>query len=71
MRQSLAVVLDAVPNGLDVQRLSTELSCLPGVRSVHHLTVWSVTVDWNVMAVHLVIGMYLQICKYLIPKQGN
>lgn len=56
IKQSLRVVMDAAPADVDVQRLSTELTCLPGVVSVHHLTVWSVTVDWPVMAVHLIIG---------------
>lgn len=56
IKQSLRVIMDAAPANVDVKRLTTELACLPGVLSVHHLTVWSVTVDWTVMAVHLIIG---------------
>lgn len=55
MRQSLSVMMDAVPHDIDVRRLSSELASMPNVRSVHDLTVWSLSVDWPVMAVHLVV----------------
>lgn len=56
LRDSFAIIMDAVPADVDLRRLSGELASLPGVRSVHDLTVWAVTVDWPVMAVHLVVG---------------
>lgn len=61
MKQSLAVILDAVPANIDVQQLTTELNSIPGVRSVHFLNIWSVTIDWNLMSVHLVIGKILHL----------
>lgn len=61
MRDSFAIIMDAAPADVDVQRLIGELSRLPGVRNVHDLNVWSVTVDWSVMAVHLVIGIKISI----------
>lgn len=56
MRDSFAIIMDAVPADVDVYQLSGELASVPGVRAVHDLCVWSVTVGWPVMAVHLVVG---------------
>lgn len=56
MRESIGILMDAVPSTINVAKLEKEMRCVDGVQSVHHLTVWSVSVDWNVMAVHLVVG---------------
>lgn len=66
MRESIAIILNAVPGDLDVQLLHNELSCIPGVRSVHDLTVWSVSVNWPVMAVHLVVGECLCLLDFCV-----
>lgn len=55
MKDSLVVLLDAVPSNVVLNKLDTELGCIQGVRSVHHLNVWSVSVDWNIMSVHLIV----------------
>lgn len=56
MKESLAVLLDATPRTINLGKLEKELRCIDGVRSLHHLTVFGISVDWNVMSVHLVIG---------------
>lgn len=56
MKESLAVLLDATPLSINLAKLEKELRCVDGVRSLHHLNVFGVSVDWNVMTVHLVIG---------------
>ena len=56
MKESLTVLLDATPLTINMKKLEKELRCIDGVRSVHHLNVFGVSVDWNVMTVHLVIG---------------
>lgn len=56
MKESLAVLLNATPATINLAKLEKELRCIDGVRSLHHLTVFGVSVDWNVMSVHVVIG---------------
>ncbi|GAB0095124.1 zinc transporter 2 [Sergentomyia squamirostris] len=54
-RDAVMVLLDAVPRNISLTRLEREIFCLDGVKSVHHLNVWSLSMDWNIMSVHLVI----------------
>ena len=52
--QSVNVLLEGVPEGIELQRLHDALAALPGVREVHDLHVWSLTSGRNSMTVHLV-----------------
>lgn len=56
MKESLVVLLNATPLTVNMGRLEKALRCVDGVRSIHHLNVFGVSVDWNVMTVHLVTG---------------
>lgn len=56
MKESLTVLLDATPLTINLDRLRRELLAVEGVRALHHLNVFGISVDWNVMSVHLVIG---------------
>lgn len=56
MTDSIMIILEAVPNTINLNILTEELSCIEGVRSVHNLNVWSLTVGWNMMSAHIIIG---------------
>lgn len=58
MKDSIGIILESVPNSISIERLTKDLRCIAGVRSVHNLNVWSLTVGHNLMSVHLVIGNY-------------
>lgn len=58
-RDSMRILVDAVPVDVSLERLSSELAYIEGVKTVHDLRVWSVSTGWNVMTVHLMIGTYL------------
>ncbi|XP_033233644.1 zinc transporter ttm-1 isoform X2 [Drosophila pseudoobscura] len=53
-RESVAVLLDAVPQNLSLRTLQRQLASIEGVRSVHHLNVWQHTAEHRVLMVHLV-----------------
>lgn len=55
MKDSIRVLLDSVPATIILSKLEMELSCIQGVRSIHHLNVWSLSLDWNIMSVHLIV----------------
>ncbi|XP_070140191.1 proton-coupled zinc antiporter SLC30A2 isoform X2 [Drosophila kikkawai] len=57
-RESVSILLDAVPPNLCLQSLQRDLSSLEGVRSVHHLNVWQHTSQHRVLMVHLVIDTH-------------
>ncbi|XP_041674421.1 zinc transporter 2 isoform X2 [Drosophila eugracilis] len=54
-RESIAILVNAVPQNLNLRTLHYELSSLKGVRSVHHLNVWQQATQQTVMMVHLAI----------------
>ena len=54
LSESLNILLEGVPKGFELARLSTELSALPGVREVHDLHVWAITSGQNSLSAHLV-----------------
>ncbi|XP_041372016.1 zinc transporter 2-like [Gigantopelta aegis] len=55
LRDSLRVMLEGVPKDLNYAVLRNALSSLRGVRSVHSLHIWSLTIDRNSVDVHLAI----------------
>ncbi|XP_073984038.1 proton-coupled zinc antiporter SLC30A2-like isoform X3 [Rhodnius prolixus] len=56
LRQSVWVLLECLPPGLDYSQLHSALSCLDGVQSVHALHVWALTPGHYVATAHLAVG---------------
>jgi len=56
LRKSVAMSMDAVPEGLDTSRISAALAAVPGVLSVHDLHVWAVSTTETALTAHLVRG---------------
>jgi cobalt-zinc-cadmium efflux system protein len=54
LRQSVAMSMDAVPEGLDAAKISAALAAVPGVMSVHDLHVWPVSTTETALTAHLV-----------------
>jgi cobalt-zinc-cadmium efflux system protein len=55
LRDSVDVLLEAAPRGIDVGRMEGELAALPGVRCVHDVHVWTVTSGFVAMSGHVTI----------------
>jgi cobalt-zinc-cadmium efflux system protein len=56
LRESMNVLLEGVPNGIDLEEVERTIVAVEGVEAIHDLHVWSVTSGKNVMSVHLVIA---------------
>jgi cobalt-zinc-cadmium efflux system protein len=54
LRESTNLALDAVPEGLDCDAITTYLAALPGVREVHDLHIWALSTTETAVTVHLV-----------------
>ncbi|XP_017061138.1 zinc transporter 2 [Drosophila ficusphila] len=54
-RESVAILINAVPRNVSMRTLHYDLASLEGVRSVHHLNLWQQTTQQRVMMAHLVI----------------
>ncbi len=55
-RRALRVLVEAAPEGLDIEELRGRLTSIPGVTDVHDLHVWTLTSEMDVATVHLVTG---------------
>ena len=55
LRDSVRLALDAVPPGVDLQRIREYLAGQPGVTDVHDLHVWALSTTGNALTAHLVI----------------
>lgn len=53
--ESVNILLEGAPAGLDFRTLRCELEELPGVRRVHDLHAWSITSGRNALSAHLVV----------------
>lgn len=53
-RDSLDLMMDAAPRGIDVAAVRGRLSALPGVTAVHDLHVWAMTASEAALTAHLV-----------------
>jgi cobalt-zinc-cadmium efflux system protein len=53
VRESVNILLEGAPAGLDVAALVADLQTVPGVRGVHDLHVWSLTPQMRALSAHL------------------
>jgi len=56
LKSSINILLDGVPEDIDIEKVEATLRGVPGVASFHDLHVWSVTSGKTTLTVHLVIG---------------
>lgn len=54
LRESMNVLLQGVPDGLDIDQVEQAMRGVPGVSDVHDLHIWALTSGKNVLSAHLV-----------------
>lgn len=55
LQDSLQLVMDGVPKGIELQAVRTYLGGLPGVREVHDLHIWAMSTTEVALTAHLVM----------------
>jgi cobalt-zinc-cadmium efflux system protein len=56
LRDSVDVLLEATPKGVDLAEVERHILEAPGVRGVHDLHAWTITSGMNVVSAHVVLG---------------
>lgn len=56
LRESLNILLEGTPSGMELQRIEAVIRAIPGVNSVHDLHVWSIGSDTHSLSCHVAIG---------------
>jgi cobalt-zinc-cadmium efflux system protein len=65
-RQSLHLLFDGVPEGVDADRVHQRLSALPGVVQVHDLHIWALSTTDNALTAHLVLDEHTPTADHLL-----
>jgi cobalt-zinc-cadmium efflux system protein len=55
LSESLNILLEGVPMGVDMKKLQADLAAIPGVVEVHDLHVWAITSGQNSLTAHLLL----------------
>ncbi|HEY5629409.1 MAG TPA: cation diffusion facilitator family transporter [Candidatus Limnocylindrales bacterium] len=56
LRESVDVLLEATPRGVDLSEVERHILEAPGVLEVHDLHAWTITSGMNVVSAHVVLG---------------
>ncbi len=56
LRESVAVLLEASPEGIDADEVGRSMAAVPGVREVHDLHVWTITSGFPALSAHVLVG---------------
>jgi cobalt-zinc-cadmium efflux system protein len=56
LRESLDVLMEATPRGVDLDHVRQHILDAPGVSDVHDLHAWTITSGMNVVSAHVVLG---------------
>lgn len=56
LKESLNILLEGIPKGIELDAIEQALLAVPGVGAVHDLHVWSLTSGKNSLTVHLVLA---------------
>ena len=65
LRDSVSILMESAPQGLDVERLAGRIGELPGVAGVHDLHVWIITTGFPAISAHVTCqaGADSQACR--------
>ena len=56
LRESVRVLLEAAPAGIDPEEVGAAIAARPGVREVHDLHVWEITSGFPALSAHVIVG---------------
>jgi cobalt-zinc-cadmium efflux system protein len=56
LRESVSVLMESAPRGIDVDEVYTAMAEMPGVAGVHDLHVWTITSGMDALSAHVVVS---------------
>jgi len=68
LKSSINILLEGVPEDVDMEKLKAMLLSIPGVKSLHDLHVWSVTSGKSTLTVHLVVDAGADAEQAILPE---
>ncbi|MDR0976459.1 MAG: cation diffusion facilitator family transporter [Prevotellaceae bacterium] len=70
LRDSIRLILDGVPSGIDGDRMLADIRALPDVLDIHHVHIWAISTTENALTAHVVLrrGASMQAAKQRIRE---
>jgi cobalt-zinc-cadmium efflux system protein len=56
LRDSIRILLEASPRGIDPDEVGRSMASVPGVKEVHDLHVWTITSGFPALSAHVLVG---------------
>lgn len=56
LRESVRLSLDAVPEDINIDEISSDLAAVPGIKGIHHLHIWALATSENALTVHVTVA---------------
>ena len=56
LKDSLRLSLDAVPEGIEIQKIRNAIDGIQGVKDFHHIHIWAISTTENALTAHLVVA---------------
>ncbi|MBA2476638.1 MAG: cation transporter [Actinobacteria bacterium] len=56
LRDSLSILLEATPRGIDAEQVGNSMAAVEGVFEVHDLHVWTITSGFPALSAHVLVG---------------
>ena len=69
LKETIVIFLQAVPPGIDIDRLEADLVQLEAVSSVHHTHIWSLDGEKHIASIHIVVNNNWDYSKAVSFKQ--
>lgn len=66
---SLRIMLQAVPEEVQIKELEQKITSIEGVKSVHDTHIWTLDGKYNILTIHLVVQKHLNVQETLHIKQ--
>ena len=67
LKASINILLQGVPEGVDIEKLEAAIRAVAGVTDVHSLHVWGLTSGKTVMSAHVIVDPALTDDRQVIP----
>lgn len=79
LKATLKIFLQAVPENIDIERITNKISNIPTVISVHDVHIWSLSENYNILTAHLVVASNISLeeieeiknnCRHMLEHEN-
>lgn len=72
LKETVNLLLEGTPKGIDVDRVSSAIKEIPGVRELHHLHIWGIASRMTALSCHLQVDdMNLSHCQKILHEVNS